>query len=105
MKVSQKGPADAELPKLIKTDRSVSRIGRDTDSKVPSSAESTRVSISEEARKLQRIAELARTADELRAEKVNGVKQRIVEHRYQVEANEVAKSILRGEVSRLLDKK
>jgi negative regulator of flagellin synthesis FlgM len=104
MKISHKGPANPELSKLLKNDRSVPASGRDGDSKVQSS-ESTRISISKEARKLQRVAELARTADELRAEKVNRIKQQITEGRYQVKPEEVARSIAQGEISRLLEKK
>lgn len=105
MKISHKGPADAELPQLIKNEKRVSSARGDAEKTVASAGESTRVNISEAARKLQHVAELARAGDAMRAEKTNQLKQRIVKGEYRVEGEEVAKSILRGEVSRLLDRK
>jgi anti-sigma28 factor (negative regulator of flagellin synthesis) len=48
---------------------------------------------------------LARTGDQLRADKVKQIKELIEADQYQVDSKEVAKSIARGEVSRLLEKK
>jgi flagellar biosynthesis anti-sigma factor FlgM len=63
------------------------------------------VNISAEARELQRIAELARRGDQARAEKVGQIKQQIESGKYQVDAGEVSRDILRSEVTRLLEKK
>ena len=48
----------------------------------------------------RRIAELARQGDELRAEKVKRVKEMIAQGKYEVDAREVAKSILRAQPAR-----
>jgi flagellar biosynthesis anti-sigma factor FlgM len=63
------------------------------------------VQISPEARKLQRIAELAQKGDELRAEKVKALKEQIDDGSYNVASEDVAKSIVRSEVARILEKK
>jgi flagellar biosynthesis anti-sigma factor FlgM len=53
---------------------------------------------------LQKAAELAGKGDELRAEKVNKIKEQLAQGTYKVDAEDVAKSIARGEVARLLNK-
>jgi anti-sigma28 factor (negative regulator of flagellin synthesis) len=54
---------------------------------------------------VQRVAELARTGDQLRADKVKQIKEQIKADQYQVDSKEVAKSIARNEVIGLLAKK
>ena len=49
----------------------------------------------------KRVAELARTGE--RANKVKKIKEQIAADQFQVDSKEVAKSIARSEVSRLLD--
>jgi negative regulator of flagellin synthesis FlgM len=105
MKITQKGPADADLSQLVQNDKALGSVRRDSDAKVQQDRESTKVDISPQARKLQRVAELARTGDQLRAEKVKQIKEQIDAGQYKVDSQEVAKSIARGEVSRLLEKK
>jgi flagellar biosynthesis anti-sigma factor FlgM len=105
MKISQKGPADTDLSKLVQNEKAVGAVRREGDSKVRQSGESARVNISAEARELQRIAELARRGDQARAEKVGQIKQQIESGKYQVDAGEVSRDILRSEVTRLLAKK
>ena len=105
MKITQKGPADTDLTQLVQKDKLSGPARGDADTKTQQSAESARVNISPEARKLQRIAELARTGDELRADKVKKIKEEIDKGVYQADSTEVSKSIVRGEIARLLEKK
>jgi negative regulator of flagellin synthesis FlgM len=105
MKISQKGPADAELNRLVQNDKAVGGTRREGDAKVQKERESSRVDISPQARKLQRIAELARSGDELRAEKVKQLKEQVNSGQYQPDSKEVAQSIARSEVARLLGEK
>jgi flagellar biosynthesis anti-sigma factor FlgM len=62
------------------------------------------VSISAEARKLQKVVALAERGDELRAEKLRQIKEQIEQGTYHVKAADVAKSVARHEISRLLGK-
>ena len=105
MKITQKGPADADLTQLVKTDKVAGPARGDADTKTQQNAESARVNISPEARQLQRIAELARTGDNLRAEKVKTIKEKINHGTYEANSTDVSKSIVRSEIARLLEKK
>jgi flagellar biosynthesis anti-sigma factor FlgM len=101
MKITHRGPADADISQLVHNDKSVGQ-KKAADLKSQRSGESAKVNISQEARELQRIAELARTGDELRADKVRQLKEQVAAGEYHVEAKDVATSILRSEVTRLL---
>lgn len=103
MKISHKGPADADLAKAIQQDRLVRAAGDKADAKVKQASASTRVNISAAAREMQRVADLARDGDEARAEKVEAIKKQLAEGTYRPDSQEVAKSILRSEVARLLE--
>jgi negative regulator of flagellin synthesis FlgM len=105
MKITHRGPADSELSKLVHADKTVKPGGSDADSKVKEGGASSKVEISSEARRLQRVAELARQGDELRADKVKNIKEQVEKGTYRVDSEDVAKSIVRSEVSRLLEKK
>jgi len=105
MKITHRGPADADLSQRVQNDKTVTGSRRDGESKAKGTEDSAKVSISVEARKLQQIAELARTGDQIRAEKVDRIKDQIAKGEYQPDVAEVSKSILRNEVSRLLEKK
>ena len=105
MKINQRGPTDADLSQRIQNDKLASQVRRDTGPKTQQGGESTKVNISKEARELQRIAELARTGDELRAQKVNQIKEQMTKGDYNPDAQEVSKSIIRSEVSQILEKK
>src|SRR5713226_3449913 len=105
MKITQRGPADTNLSQLIQNDKTVNHVRRDSDPKVQQSGESSKVNISKEARELQRISELARTGDELRAQKVKQIKEQIDKGQYQTDSKDVSKSIIRSEVSGLLQNK
>jgi anti-sigma28 factor (negative regulator of flagellin synthesis) len=74
MKVTHKGPADADRFQLVPNASAVGGVRRDKGGRVGQTGES---SIFKEARESQRIAELARQDDELRAEKVKRVKEMI----------------------------
>ena len=101
MKITQRGPADTDLSQLVHNDKAVGR-KQAGEVKAQQSGDSAKVNISQEARELQRIAELARTGNELRAEKVRQIKEQVQAGEYKVQPEEVAKSILRTEVTRLL---
>jgi len=103
MKITQRGPADADLSQLVQNDKAVNQVRQNSEPKVQQSGESARVNISKEARELQRIAELANTGDELRAQKVNHIKEQIAKGDYHADPQEVSKSIIRSEVSRILE--
>ena len=104
MKITHRGPADADLSKLINNDKTVKPAGAGAESKVKESGASAKVDISPDARKMQRVAELAKKGDELRAEKVKQIKEQVEQGTYEVGSEDVAKSILRSEVSRLMEK-
>jgi flagellar biosynthesis anti-sigma factor FlgM len=101
MKITHRGPADTDVSKLVQNDKSVGQ-KQAAEAKTQHSAESAKVNISQQARDLQKIAELARTGDELRAEKVRLIKEQVASGEYKAAPQEVAKSILRSEVTRLL---
>lgn len=105
MKITHRGPADTDLSKLVNGDKTVKPAGAGADSKVKESGASAKVDISPEARKMQRVAELAQKGDELRAEKVKKIKEQVEQGTYQASSGDVAKSIARSEVARLLEKK
>jgi flagellar biosynthesis anti-sigma factor FlgM len=105
MKITHRGPADTDLSKLIGNDKTVKPAGGGADSKVKESGASAKVDIFPEARKMQRVAELAKKGDELRVEKVKKIKEQVEQGTYELKSEDVAKSILRSEVSQLLEKK
>jgi|ERR671923_99729 flagellar biosynthesis anti-sigma factor FlgM len=104
MTSTQKDSADPELSQLAQNDTAMQSL-HEYDAKVRQRGESAKVDISPKARKMQRVVELARTGDQLRADKVRQIKEQIEADQYQVDSKEVAKSIARSEVSRLLEKK
>jgi flagellar biosynthesis anti-sigma factor FlgM len=101
MKITQRGPADTDTSQLVHNEKSVGQRKTAGPRSQPSS-ESATVNISQKARELQKIAELARAGDELRADRVRQVKEQVAAGEYHVESKDVAKSILRSEVTRLL---
>jgi flagellar biosynthesis anti-sigma factor FlgM len=103
MKITQRGPADTDLSQLVHNDKAVGQ-KQAAEVKTQQSGESAKVNISQEARELQRIAELARAGDDLRAGKVRQIREQVATGEYHVEAKDVAESILRSEVTRLLEK-
>jgi flagellar biosynthesis anti-sigma factor FlgM len=69
--------------------------------KIPASEAASGIISLEERRRLKRMA-LAKRGDELRAQKVREIKEQIEEGTYHIDAADVAKSLVRGEVARLL---
>jgi flagellar biosynthesis anti-sigma factor FlgM len=103
IKVTHKGPPGTELSQ--QNDKAVGEAGCDQRTEVGPTVESAKVNICKEARELQKIAEpLTRKGDELLAEKVRQIKEIIAKGTYEVDAREVAKSIIRAEISRHLEK-
>ena len=72
--------------------------------KIPASEAAPGVVSLEERRRLKRTA-LAKRGDELRAQKVRAIKAQIEEGTYHIDAADVAKSLVRSEVARLLGSK
>jgi flagellar biosynthesis anti-sigma factor FlgM len=103
MKITPKGP-DTDLSQAIQTDKKVGISRQESDSAAQKSNGSASVNISPEARKLQRIAELAQKGDDLRADKVRALKAQVESGQYNVPAADVAKDIVRSEVARLFEK-
>jgi anti-sigma28 factor (negative regulator of flagellin synthesis) len=103
MKITEKQPAHTDCREGMQNNE-VESIRVD-DAKVRKRGKSHKVDISREARKLQRVAELAHASDQLRANKVRQIKEQIEADQYHAESKAVAKSIARSEVSRLLNKK
>ena len=105
MKITPKGPGESELSQAVQNDKKVASGRAEKKPPTQPGGESSTVQISPAARRLQQIAELARKGDELRAEKVKALKERIDSGNYDVDSEEVAKSIARSEVARILQKK
>ncbi len=105
MKITQKGPAETELTQLVKKEQPAGPGRANSDVKSQQSTDSSTVNISPEARQLQRLAELAQTGDDLRAEKVKKIKEQISQGTYEADSTAVSKSIVRSEIARLLKKK
>lgn len=102
MKIGNAGPLDVGLPELIKEGKAVSSAKGRGQKAIEKSGEATKVNISSEARRLQKIAALAQSGDELRAEKVRRLKEQIMRGEFHVEATDVARGIVRSEIARLL---
>lgn len=106
MRIADKGPVDTNNVSQLGRGESVAPPARDRSdkSRVEKTGDAAQVSISAEARKLQKVVALAEQGDELRAEKVRQIKEQIENGTYHVEAADVAKSMARHEISRLLGK-
>ena len=101
MKIGDKGPLDIGLPQVIKDGKPASSVKEKEGGGVQGSEGATKVSISFEARQLQKVAVLAQQGDELRADKVNRLKEQILRGDFHVEATELAGDLLRSEIVRL----
>ena len=104
MKITQTGPAETDLSQLVQNDKAINPARRDGAAKAQQTGEPTKVDISAQGRDLQRIAELARRGDELRADKVQHIKEQIETGKFHADSEDVSKSIVRSEVARLLEK-
>jgi negative regulator of flagellin synthesis FlgM len=103
MKITPKGSGDAEL--AVQSEKKIGPTRQEKEPAGKASGGASSVQISAQARRLQQIAELAKKGDELRAEKLEALKEKIDAGTYQVDPAEVAKSIVRSEVARALEKK
>lgn len=100
MEVIHKGRSWAELSQLIQNDTATGQACRDKRTQVRLTVGSAKVNISKEARESQKIAhQLVRKGDELLAEKVRQLKEIIAKGEYEIDPREVAKSIIRAEIS------
>ena len=104
MKITSKELIDSGISQLVKNDKGVPPARGEGEKEAQQGDSPAKVSISAEGRYLQRAAELAGRGDELRAEKVRKIKEQLVQGTYQVAAEDVAKSVARSEVARLLGK-
>ena len=105
MEVIHKGCPGTELSQLMQNGKAVGQAGCDKRTEIGLTVESAKVNISKETREPQRIAQqLAPKGDELLAEKVRQVKEIIAKGEYEVDPREVAKSIIRTEISWHLEK-
>jgi len=106
MEVIHKRRSGAELlSQLIQNDTSTGQACRDKRTEIRLTVETAKVNISKEAREPQRIArQLVRKGDELLAEKVRQLKETVAKGKYKIDPREVAKSIIRTEISWQLEK-
>ena len=100
MEAIHKRRSATELSQLIQNGKPAGQAGRDKRTEVSPPILSAKVTISKKAREPQRITEpLARKGDGLLAAKVRQVKETIAKGEYKVDPREVAKSIIRTEIS------
>jgi len=104
MRIADKGPVDINISQLGRGEPAVSaaRSQKDDKRQAEQTGDVAQVSISPEARKLQKVVTLAERGDDMRTEKLRQLKEQIDNGSYHVEAADVAKSIARHEVSKLL---
>jgi flagellar biosynthesis anti-sigma factor FlgM len=101
MKIQDKGPIDPSVAQALQDGKSVAPKEK-KDQVKESSGEPARVSISAEARRLQQVAELVKQGDQIRAEKVNDIKDKLAQGQLDVNSEDVAKALARSEITRLL---
>jgi flagellar biosynthesis anti-sigma factor FlgM len=78
----------------------IDRIQREKGITIGQDCETAKVDISKQSWELHRIADFARKRYELRAKRIKQIKESILKGEYEVDAQEVAKSIIRIEVLR-----
>jgi flagellar biosynthesis anti-sigma factor FlgM len=102
MKVNERGPAETVVGELARSrDPREAEAARGTREK-GSAEDAARVTISKDARRLQRVVSLAQEGDELRSEKVRRLKAAIEQGTYEVPARDAARAIVGHELARLL---
>lgn len=101
MKITNSELLNTSLSQLVTGDKHVSPVADRGEREITRSGEAIRVTISSEARQLQRVVELARQGDAMRAERVRTIKEEVLRGTYRVEPVEVAKAILRSEIAEL----
>jgi len=105
MKIIHRPPVDADLSQRIQNDKLTGQVRSERSQDAQPSGDSSKVNISKAGRELQRVAELARAGDEIRAQKVQQLKQQIADGNYRVDSKDISRSIIRSEVSRLFHDK
>ena len=105
MKIADKGPIKVNVLQFMQGDQNACFV-RDTGGTqgVKRTGELAQIPVSAEAHRLQRVVALAKRGNEWRAEKVKQLKEQTRQGIYHVEAADVAKGIVRSEISRLLGK-
>ena len=105
MRIADKGPADLNVSQLVRGEQTAAAArDKKENRQVGATDNVAQVSISTEARELQKVVALAERGDELRAEKLRQIKEQIDNGTYHVKAEDVAKSLVRHEASQLLGK-
>jgi flagellar biosynthesis anti-sigma factor FlgM len=104
MKISGKDLIDSGISQQVKNDKGVAPVRDGADNETQQTGAPAKINISAEARYLQKAAELAGRGDDLRAAKVAKIKEQVEQGTYGVDPGEVANSIARSEVARLLGK-
>lgn len=95
------GSGDTRLSQLTQRNE-IALLRRSVGEPNVRSGDAALVDISLEARHLHRVGVLAQPGNELRAEKVSRVKEQIVQGTYYVDPIEIAKAVMRSEITRLL---
>jgi flagellar biosynthesis anti-sigma factor FlgM len=101
MKIQDKGPIDPSLAQALQDNKPAA--SKEQKEQVKGSpGEPAKVSISAEGRRLQQVAELVKQGDQIRAEKVNDIKDKLAQGQHDVKSEDVAKALARSEIARLL---
>lgn len=103
--VVKSGSGDVGLSQQIRNDKNTAFLRQPNGEPRGSSSDAAQVNISLEARHLHRLGALAQHGDELRAEKMNRIKEQILRGEYHVGAVEVAAAIVRSDISWLLGRR
>jgi negative regulator of flagellin synthesis FlgM len=105
MRIADKGPIDTSVSQLVREGSKATGVrGQSDDRQVAKKDDAAQVSISAEARKMQRVVALAGRGDEMRAEKVQQLKEQIDNGTYHVDSVDVAKSMIRHDIGQMLGK-
>jgi flagellar biosynthesis anti-sigma factor FlgM len=100
--VTTKGSTDANSVRFIHNNRKVAYLQPVTQSGREHFGDAVQVSISGEAREFRQAQLLAQQTDAVRQERVHAIKEQLLQGSYHVDADEVARAIVRSEISRLL---
>lgn len=105
IKITHKRRPGTELSPLILNGKAAGQAGRDKKIEVGPTVESAKADVSKETREAKRILQrLACKGDRLLAGKVRQVKEMVAKGEYKIDPREVARSIVRTEISWQLDK-
>ncbi len=102
MKITHTGPTDVRLSQLVRSNGDTPAIASQEAEKSYKPGEGAQVHLSADALRLQNVVALTARGDELRAEQVHRIRDEVVQGTFRVEPLEVARSIIRSEISRIL---